>query len=61
MTRPTDPFEAVSYDLNKLRERRMAERRAIFRATPDRRQQKSGNGELQKSSDAADSAPSDQG
>lgn len=42
MTRPTDPFEAVSYDLNKFRERRVAERRAAPRDTPDRRQASSG-------------------
>lgn len=37
MTRPENPFEQLSYDLNKFRERRMAERRAIQRDTPDRR------------------------
>jgi hypothetical protein len=37
MTRPEDPFEALSYDLNKLRERRMAERRSEPRNTADRR------------------------
>jgi|GEM_PF-1655579 len=35
--RPTDPFEAASYDLNKFRERRLADRRFTARATPDRR------------------------
>jgi hypothetical protein len=40
MTRPEDPFEAASYDLNKFRERRMAERRVTPRNTPDRRGQK---------------------
>jgi hypothetical protein len=38
MTRPDDPFEAASYDLNQFRERRMAERRMIQRDMPDRRQ-----------------------
>lgn len=37
MTRPQDPFEAISYDLNQFRERRMAERRAVPRNTADRR------------------------
>jgi len=35
--RPTDPFEAASYDLNKFRERRLADRRFTARGTPDRR------------------------
>jgi hypothetical protein len=38
MTRPDDPFEAMSYDLNKFRERRVADRRFSPRATADRRQ-----------------------
>jgi hypothetical protein len=37
MTRPKDLFEAASYDLNKFRERRMAERRSVPRDTADRR------------------------
>ncbi|WP_019140558.1 hypothetical protein [Noviherbaspirillum massiliense] len=37
MTRPENLFEAASYDLIKFRERRMAERRAQARDTPDRR------------------------
>lgn len=37
MTRPESLFEAASYDLNKFRERRMAERRATPRNTVDRR------------------------
>jgi hypothetical protein len=36
--RPQDPFEAASYDLNKFRERRVADRRFQARDTPDRRQ-----------------------
>lgn len=36
--RPSDPFEAASYDLNKFRERRIADRRFAQRDTPDRRQ-----------------------
>lgn len=47
MTRPTDPFEAVSYDLNKFRERRMAERRLEPRAGKDRRA--NGNAEVLQS------------
>lgn len=37
MTRPESLFEQASYDLNKFRERRIAERRAQLRNTPDRR------------------------
>jgi hypothetical protein len=37
MTRPENLFEAASYDLNKFRERRMAERRSVPRGTADRR------------------------
>lgn len=37
MTRPETLFETASYELNKFRERRMAERRAVQRATLDRR------------------------
>lgn len=36
-TRPESPFEAASYDLNKFRERRLADRRFCVRASPDRR------------------------
>jgi len=39
MSRPDDPFEAVSYDLNRFRERRMAERRAAPRPGSERRAQ----------------------
>ena len=37
MTRPETPYEAASYDLNKFRERRMADRRFQARDTADRR------------------------
>ncbi|MGE5649053.1 hypothetical protein [Noviherbaspirillum sp. UKPF54] len=37
MTRPENLFEAASYDLNKFRERRIAERRSQPRNGPDRR------------------------
>lgn len=39
MTKPETLFEQASYDLNKFRERRMVERRAIARDTPERRKQ----------------------
>jgi hypothetical protein len=42
MTKPETLFETASYDLNKFRERRMAERRASLRDTPDRRVSASG-------------------
>jgi hypothetical protein len=41
MTRPESLFEAASYDLNKFRERRMADRRFMARDTPDRRKSQS--------------------
>lgn len=53
MTRPENPYEAASYDLNKFRERRLAERRATPRGTVDRR--KANNGPLQ----AQDAQPVD--
>lgn len=37
MTTPENLYEAASYALNQFRERRMAERRATQRDTPDRR------------------------
>lgn len=37
MTRPQTLYESASYDLNKFRERRMAERRSVRRETQDRR------------------------
>jgi hypothetical protein len=37
MTRPQTPFEAASYDLKKFRERRIADRRFMPRASADRR------------------------
>lgn len=39
MTRPENLFEAASYDLNKFRERRLAERRSVPRDSADRRKQ----------------------
>jgi hypothetical protein len=42
MTRPDTPYEAASYDLNKFRERRLADRRFNPRASEDRRGQASG-------------------
>ncbi|MGV3654631.1 MAG: hypothetical protein ACO1N5_10470 [Noviherbaspirillum sp.] len=35
--RPETLYEAASYDLNKFRERRMADRRFTARNSPDRR------------------------
>jgi hypothetical protein len=40
--RPDNPFEAVSYDLNKFRERRIADRRFMPRGSADRRVAKPG-------------------
>lgn len=60
MTRPEDLFEAASYDLNKFRERRMAERRAIARDTPDRRKQPHMYQPVQDSSPADPSSSSKQ-
>jgi hypothetical protein len=37
MTTPENLYEAASHALNEFRERRMAERRASLRDTPDRR------------------------
>lgn len=45
MTRPDTPFEAASYDLNKFRERRIADRRFSARTSADRRHQCSGSQE----------------
>lgn len=39
MTQPETPYEIASYDLNKFRERRMADRRFNPRGTADRRVQ----------------------
>lgn len=41
MTRPENLFEQASYDLNKFRERRIAERRSAPRDTIDRRASRS--------------------
>ena len=41
MTRPENLFEQASYDLNKFRERRIAERRSVPRDTGDRRASRS--------------------
>jgi hypothetical protein len=42
MSRPETLFEAASYDLIKFRERRLAERRASQRDTPERRVARTG-------------------
>lgn len=55
MTRPDNPFEAASYDLNKFRERRIADRRFSPRAGMERRQQ---NGEDQSTANNSDTSGS---
>jgi hypothetical protein len=52
MTRPDSLFEAASYDLNKFRERRMADRRFMARDTPDRRQAAPTEGGLQQADES---------
>lgn len=42
MTRPETPYEAASYDLNKFRERRLADRRFTPRTSADRRAPQTG-------------------
>ena len=37
MTKPETLFEQASFELNQFRERRLADRRAVARGTPDRR------------------------
>ncbi len=54
MTRPKTPYEAASYDLNKFRERRMADRRFIPRDSLDRRAPPTGNDVLQEADGQAD-------
>lgn len=39
MGKPLTPFENISYELNQLIERRVAERRAMQRDSADRRRQ----------------------
>ncbi|HEV7618898.1 MAG TPA: hypothetical protein VGO51_12445 [Burkholderiaceae bacterium] len=55
MTRPKTPYEAASYDLNKFRERRLADRRFKPRTSADRRAQQSENEAVQTSEPAVDS------
>jgi hypothetical protein len=55
MTRPETPYEAASYDLNKFRERRLADRRFSPRTSADRRVQQSGNEAIQAPEPAVDS------
>jgi hypothetical protein len=43
MARQLTPYEALSYELNLLRERRVAERRMIQRDTAERRQAEVGD------------------
>ena len=39
MSKPETLYEKASQELNQFRERRLAERRAVARDTPDRRKQ----------------------
>ncbi|GAB3552760.1 hypothetical protein GCM10027343_38720 [Noviherbaspirillum agri] len=57
MTRPDDLFEAASYDLNKFRERRMAERRAVPRNTADRRNGSNGSNVSNTNSSSGSQTP----
>lgn len=54
MTKPETLFEQASYDLNKFRERRLVERRAVARDTPDRRRQPGDMPEIDDSQTDAD-------
>jgi hypothetical protein len=47
MEQPQTPYEQASYDLNKFRERRMAERRSTPRGTADRRATPAESGAMQ--------------
>jgi hypothetical protein len=47
-TPPQTPYEQASYDLNKFRERRMSDRRATPRGTPDRRAKLDGQSSAQQ-------------
>jgi len=57
MTRPETPYEAASYDLNKFRERRLADRRFNPRASEDRRGQINGNADPERNSADTDQKP----
>lgn len=57
MTRPETPYEAASYDLNKFRERRMADRRFQPRGTADRRAAPPQNGAGTESNRQPDTKP----
>lgn len=61
MTRPENLFERASYDLNKFRERRIAERRAEQRNCPDRRVHQALTGNPNGPAGGPGSAPGDGG
>jgi hypothetical protein len=52
--RPNTPYEAASYDLNKFRERRIADRRFMPRASADRRVAKPGQAAQEPQQGAGD-------
>jgi hypothetical protein len=58
-TPPQTPYEQASYDLNKFRERRMAERRATPRGTPDRRVNGAGSAAMQQHDNQLDDSKKD--
>ncbi len=60
MTRPDSLFEAASYDLNKFRERRMADRRFQARDTPDRRKAQPTEGASQQAGNETESSQPDE-
>ncbi|WP_141103994.1 hypothetical protein [Noviherbaspirillum denitrificans] len=57
MTKPENLYEQASYELNQFRERRMAERRAIARDTPDRRKPAATESRTDNNRNDADSLP----
>lgn len=57
--KPENLYEAASYDLNQFRERRMADRRAQQRDTPDRRKGWNG-GQRQQEAQHGGTEPSEE-
>jgi hypothetical protein len=58
-TPPQTPYEQASYDLNKFRERRIAERRATPRETPDRRVNQAGSAAMRQDDNQRDDSKKD--
>ncbi|MBI1891551.1 MAG: hypothetical protein HYS18_12945 [Burkholderiales bacterium] len=56
MTEPLTPFEALSRELNELRERRVAQRRLMERDTPDRRRSDDGRSDAEPDPHSLDSS-----